>query len=161
MENKIYHTIRTVLYNNNFLKIGDLWSENLVITATFYWSAFTKSGEWAVIYMCVRCIGLSCFYGFSIWFLNCSESMVFPVFHLIMQAIRNISAKQISLHGREFISDIISYVCFYCNICIGVLWLSCSDLLVYLLPESSKLSGFPIVCFWACLIKKSLKTPKR
>lgn len=32
----MYHTIRTVLNDNNFLTIGDLWSENLVNHATFY-----------------------------------------------------------------------------------------------------------------------------
>ena len=33
---KIYHTIRTVVNNNNFLKIGELWSANLVNPVTFY-----------------------------------------------------------------------------------------------------------------------------
>ena len=48
--------------------------------ATLYWSFWTKSGKWTVMYMCPRDIDFVSFYDFSIEFWNCSDSVVFLVF---------------------------------------------------------------------------------
>jgi len=52
----------------------------------FHWSACTKPGKWAVMYMCVTGINLAYFYDdFSIAFWNCSNSVFF--FHFTMWKI--------------------------------------------------------------------------
>ena len=35
------------------------------------WSAYTKPGKWAAMYLCVRGIDFTSFYDFDIWFSNC------------------------------------------------------------------------------------------
>jgi hypothetical protein len=55
----------------------------IVYPATFYWSACTKPGKWAVIYFCDMGIDIASFYGINIWYKNCSNSVVLFVFHLI------------------------------------------------------------------------------
>ena len=52
----------------------------------FYWSSCSKSGQWAVTYICVRDIDFVSFYYFSIWFWNCSDGVVTFVFFTLVQS---------------------------------------------------------------------------
>jgi hypothetical protein len=45
--------------------------------ATFYWSACTKPWMRTIMYLCGRGFDIVSFYDFSIWFWNCSVSVVF------------------------------------------------------------------------------------
>ena len=49
----------------------------LCVRGTFYWSACTRSGEWAIMYLCVRGIHFVSFYEFSMGFWKRSVSVVF------------------------------------------------------------------------------------
>ena len=52
--------------------------KTILIPSFFYWSVYTKPGEWGVKYMCVRSIVFSSDSAtFLISFWNCSDSMVF------------------------------------------------------------------------------------
>jgi hypothetical protein len=42
-----------------------------------------KTGQWAVMYLCVRSIDFASFYDFDIWYWNCSDSVVFLHFILL------------------------------------------------------------------------------
>jgi hypothetical protein len=46
----------------------------------FYCSACTKSGKWAIMYVCVRGVIVSSFYDFDIWFWNSSDWEILFVF---------------------------------------------------------------------------------
>jgi hypothetical protein len=48
---------------------------------SFSWNGCSKPGKWAVVYLRVRGIDLTSFCDFDIWFWNCSDSVVFFVFH--------------------------------------------------------------------------------
>ena len=51
----------------------------------FYWSAYTKPGKCVVMCLCAMGINFSSFYDFNIWFWNCSDSVVFLVFHVVIE----------------------------------------------------------------------------
>ena len=50
---------------------------------TFYWSVCVVTGNWPVIYLCIRGINFVPFYDFDIWIWNCSDSGVCFVFYFI------------------------------------------------------------------------------
>ena len=58
-------------------------------SATFYWSVCIKPGRWAVMYLCVSDIGCDSFYDFCKGVWNCSDSVVFFVFRLLIVLRRN------------------------------------------------------------------------
>ena len=62
----------------------EFWSHKTSLTQIFfYWSVYNKPGEWEVMYLCVRGFNFASFYNFSIRFWNCSDSVVFFVYHFI------------------------------------------------------------------------------
>jgi len=66
--------------NKQFYNRYIFWGNLCVCNpATFHchWSASTKQGKWAVMYMCVKGINFSSFYNLSIGFWNCSDNVVF------------------------------------------------------------------------------------
>ena len=80
--------------------IISLWREawvhknSLIPPLFFYWSTCTKPGK------CVKGIDFASFYDFDIGFWNCSNSMVFLVFHSIQYKylMRWRSSNDIQLH---------------------------------------------------------------
>jgi len=61
---------------------GEVWAHKTSFTPPLYYlSACTKTEKWSVMYLCVRVIDFDSFYDFDIRFWNCSDSVVFFVFH--------------------------------------------------------------------------------
>ena len=58
---------------------GEIWAKKACLTTPpFYWSTCTKLGKRVVMYLSVRGIDFA-----SFLFLNCSDGVVFIVFHFI------------------------------------------------------------------------------
>jgi len=75
------HMWKTLAWQHHFTKRGGLGPHILFNPPTLYWSARTKPGKLAVMYLYIRGIDFDFFYDFDIWFWNCSDSVVFFVFH--------------------------------------------------------------------------------
>ena len=68
-------------------------SYNYLNINSCYWSACTKPGMSVVMYLCTWCINFASFYNFDIWFWICSDSVVYCVFHVIVQTYISSSQK--------------------------------------------------------------------
>jgi len=61
---------------------GEVWTHS---PSSFYGSASTTSGKWAVVYLFAWGIGVASFYILSVGFWNCSDSVIFFIFRIIAQ----------------------------------------------------------------------------
>ena len=62
---------------------SDMWGLSFFNPAIFYRSGCTKPGKWAVTYLCTITIDFVIYYDRHIWVCNCSDSVVYYVYHLV------------------------------------------------------------------------------
>ena len=75
-------------FNELSLWEGRLGSIKLDVHPFFNWSACTKPGKRAVVYLCVRVINVASFYDFTIGFWSCSDS--FSAVQTVLELFRQL-----------------------------------------------------------------------
>ena len=63
----------------------DVWSNNTNLILPPFYCARTNQWKWTVIHLCCMCLYFASFYDCSIGFWNCSDSLLFSVFHLVVR----------------------------------------------------------------------------
>ena len=84
----VYIAIKSASRTSHSIYSPPLSNKTILIPPLFITSVCTKTGHWTVMYLCVRGIDVTSFYHFNIRFRNCSDSVLYLVFHFFYHCIR-------------------------------------------------------------------------
>ena len=107
------------------------WSKTKSKFDTLYDKEKQNEHIFYILYLYVKCIDVASFCHFDIWFLNCFDSVVYFVFHLLYKKVTDINQNgglrmtKVKLWRKEC-----------CNLCIGY-WSSIIKKPVYILTPST------------------------
>ena len=80
----VYIAIKSASRRSHSIYSPPLSHKTILTPSLFITSVCTKTGNWTVMYLCARGIDVTSFYHFNIRFQNCSDSVLYLVFHFLL-----------------------------------------------------------------------------